>query len=217
MRPFIFTILLVINYSAIAQTINESVPAFIEKDGKYLFYLHGGIVGAQGPNAVSPYYGPYKYQAILDSLAARAFHVISKVRPVDTNEEAYARKMARQIDILHSQGISYDNIFVVGASLGAYITIELAYIMKEEEMNFTLLGLCSDYAVDYYQKYNQQLKGNFLSIFESKDEKHSCEGIFKNQTLSSYQEIRLTMGNGHAFLYQPYTEWIEPLVKWMTK
>jgi hypothetical protein len=33
--------------------------------------------------------------------------------------------------------------------------------------------------------------------------------------MSGYKEIKLSMNNGHGFLYKPYREWVHPLVKWI--
>lgn len=65
--------------SVLSQSANGFLPDNIEPGEHYLFYLHGGIVQQQGVNAVSQYYGAYKYLDILDSLSTRGFNVISEV------------------------------------------------------------------------------------------------------------------------------------------
>jgi len=97
---------------------------------KHVFYLHGGIVQAQGENAVSDLFGPYKYKDILQELCDQGYNVISEVRPKDTREIEYAQLVSKQIDSLQSIRVPMSHIVVVGASLGAYIAMELAIQRK---------------------------------------------------------------------------------------
>jgi len=197
------------------QTITSSLPTEIDSSRSYLFYLHGGIVQDEGIDAVSEYYGAYKYLDILDSLTGRGFHVISERRPKGTLEEEYAEKVMRQIDTLLSNGVSPERILVLGASQGAAITIEAAYRMKSQLIKYVVMGLCSDYWLGYFSKYKDELCGNFLSIYERTDVKGSCDSLFLNlKCKSGYREVALSMGNSHAFLYRPYTEWIEAIMDW---
>ena len=69
------------------QSIGSTVPQEIKLDHYYIFYLHGGIVQAQGPNAISEYYGPYKYQDILEAFKDQGYDVISEVRQKGTVEK----------------------------------------------------------------------------------------------------------------------------------
>ena len=169
-----------------------------------------------GPdNAVSEYYGRYEYQKILDTLASNGFNVIAEVRPKDTKEEEYAAKLKNQIKELIKAGVPQENVTVVGASLGAYIAIETAKILKKKNVKFALLGLCSKYAIGYYAKFKGKLRGDFLSIYEASDEKKSCKTIFTPLNKNAkFNEVQLKMGNSHAFLYKPFDEWVLPLTQW---
>jgi hypothetical protein len=218
MKPVtIFIILLIsITSNTFGQTTSTFVPTKIDTSKSYLFYLHGGIVQEQGANAVSEYFGSYEYQQILDTLSSHGFYVISEVRPKGTGEVEYGEKVARQIDTLLTAGVAPENIALVGASLGAYMTIEAAHKIKNSKIKYALIGLCSDYALELYSKYRDELCGDFLSIYESSDQKGSCETILAEpRCKSGFKEIKLNMGNGHGFLYKPYKEWVHPLVKWI--
>lgn len=212
-------ILLLITISpAEGQTITKSIPPEVSPSQKYLFYLHGGIVQEQGVHAVSRYYGAYKYLDILDTLRSHGYNIISEARPKGTDEVKYAEKVAVQIDSLLNLGVTPENIILVGASLGAYITMETAYLYKHEKISYVVIGLCSEYALNYYSNIGKKLYGNFLSIYESSDQKGSCDNIFREQpAISSYKEIKLNMGIGHGFLYKPYQEWVIPLIKWINE
>jgi hypothetical protein len=217
MKPlFAFILCISFVWPAPGQTVSAFVPERIEPSQRFLFYLHGGIIQEQGINAISPRFGAYEYQKILDTLSRHGFQVISEARPRGTEEVAYARKVARQIDTLISHGVGPENIVVVGASQGAYIAIELARQMKNSRINYAILALCSEYALDYFLKDPAELCGNFLSIYESSDSKCSCHRLLAEQRCKTgYQEIRLEMGNGHGFIYKPYCEWVQPLIKWV--
>ncbi len=192
------------------------VPLNPDVNTQYLFYLHGGVVQAQGLPAVSSYYGKYEYKDIVHKLSEQGFHVISEVRPKDSEEKAYAAKVSAQIDSLIRQGVPNKNISIVGASLGAYITMEVALLRNESKLKYALLGLCSKYAVDLYRIHKMELKGKFYSIYEVSDTKTSCQPLFDSANSESpFEELKLDMGLDHAFLFKPYKEWLIPLTAWI--
>ena len=183
---------------------------------KYLFYLHGGIVQQQGAIAVSKTFGPYLYNDIVDSLRSKGFIVLSEVRPHGTDEKIYAGKIAGQVDSLLKTGVGAGNIVIAGASQGAWIAFEVALLLKNPSLNFVVLGICNNYNMNYFSSYKKQLCGRFLSIYESSDTKQSCDLLLKEMNCKTgYTEVQLDMGLGHGFIFRPYKEWIDPLVKWM--
>lgn len=201
-----------------AQTITESVPEKVGKSRKYLIYLHGGIVQDLGADAVSEDFGKYEYYKILETFKEKGFNVISEVRPKGTEITAYAEKLADRIKLLKMRGVKDKNIVVVGASLGAYMTIEAADLLKLKKVRYVLIGLCSEYAVKRYEKYKGNLLGNFLSIYEQSDQKGTCQTIFEPlHRKSKFKEIKINTGKGHGFLFRPDKEWVEPLVEWIGK
>lgn len=194
------------------------LPKNISISKKYLFYLHGAIVQEMGIEAVSEDFGRYEYIDILEAFTKRGFQVISEVRPKGTDVVRYAEKVSSQIDTLLKKGVKPQNIVVVGASQGAYIAIETSHIIKQSEVKYAILALCNEYNVTLYSKYQHELCGNFLSIYEESDQKKSCDQLLNIPTCNTgYQEIKLTMGNSHGFIFKPYKEWIDPLVKWIDK
>ena len=209
----IFCLILLFDLPADAQTIRLSLPEKIDVSGKWLFYLHGAIVQDQGINAVSKDFGPYKYLDILDTLRSKGFYVISEARPKDTRPEDYAEKISKQIDSLIAAKVSAGNITIVGASSGAAITMQIAMKMKKPEINYVIMGLCWPYSSNDYQ--NKDFCGNFLSIYESSDPHGSCELVFTGRSCALFKEIKLNTGKSHGFLYQPYKEWVDPLVEWI--
>ncbi len=207
---------LVLSLPASGQQISATVPLLPDPDASYVFYLHGGIVNDENRNPTSSYYGKYEYDSILLALANSGFYVISEARLKETKEVDYAKKISKQVDSLLTAGIPLSQISVIGASLGAYIAMELAIIRKQEELKIALLGLCSEYALGYFKQYSNSICGDFLSVYEVSDQKGPCESIFTNQVCTKgFNEIRLDMGIDHAFLYKPYDEWLKPVVTWL--
>lgn len=193
-------------------------PVRIDPDKQYMFYLHGKIIEDQGLPAISPDFGEYEYQAILERLAGNGFVVISEQRTKDTEGVTYARKISSQIKTLIEAGVPARNITVVGASKGGAIAIYVSYFLKDEKVNFVLLAICHP---DYVGELIQDkiiLHGYVLSIFDKTDEyAGSCQKLFsfsEGKGLSKSAELVLDMGKGHGMLYQPLDEWMLPVVQW---
>jgi hypothetical protein len=182
---------------------------------KYLFYLHGAIVQDMGIHAVSKDFGPYKYLDIVDTLKSRGFIVISEARPKDTRAEDYAQKITSQIDSLIAAKIPFENILLVGASAGAGIVMEIALRKKESKLHYVIMGLCWPDTKEQFE--GKALCGNFLSIYEKSDPHGSCKGVFEGKSCPVFKEIQLNMGNSHGFIYQPFREWIDPIIGWFDK
>lgn len=198
------------------QSTSSAIPSNPDTAQTFLFYLHGGIVQEQGVNAVSPYYGKYEYLAILDSLSSKEFYVISEARAKGTEVKDYALKVKKQIDTLLSAGVDAEKIVVVGASLGAYITMEAALQIKHAGIRYVIIGLCSVYARNYFSEFRDAYQGRFLSIYERSDSKGSCLAVFpQNAENLHFEEIELNTGLDHAFLYKPFKAWVRPMVDWI--
>ena len=218
MKSLIFVLLCFASGLNAYSQVSASVPGKVNANSKYLFYLHGGIVQDQGENAVSTYFGPYLYRAILDTLSNRGYHVISERRPKGTKEKDYALVVADQVRKLLLKSVPIENISIVGASQGAWIALETTLVLKNKHIKYALLGICNAYNTNHFMKYQQELCGNFLSIYERSDQKKSCNSLLNNQLCKGgYQEVALNMGNGHGFLYKPYPEWVNPLIAWLAE
>ena len=201
--------------AANGQTVRTNILNDIDTSKTYLFYLHGQIAIEHG-KGISKYFGVYEYQSILDTFASYGYKVISEPRPIDADDEVYTVKVSKQIDTLLKAGINPAKICIVGASLGAYITIDVAIRVKNEKIKYAILGMCEP---GTYKSYiAKELCGNFLSIYEASDPHGSCALLFDDKhCIKSFMEIRLNMNNSHAFLYKPYKEWVHPLINWINK
>jgi Tol biopolymer transport system component len=203
-------------YQADAGSLNLSqlkqAAQTANKNAKYLFYLHGKIVEDQGAKAVSERYGAYEYEKIVEGFRAEGFRVISEVRPKDTDVEKYAEKVAAEVRQLLKDGVAPENITVVGASRGAFITILASTYIKNRNVNFVIIAGCS-VSREFLNLAN--LYGNVLSIYEKSDVTGSCKQVFDDaEGLNKQKEVMLETGLAHGFIYRPMREWLIPTLDW---
>lgn len=112
--------------------------------GRYAIYIHGRIVEDAGRNPTSPEFGPYAYDAILDSLRAAGFTVLSDQRPSGANSEAWADRIAGQVDSLLRQGVAADSITVIGFSKGGWIAILASARLGNPAVSYVFLTTCKE-------------------------------------------------------------------------
>ena len=195
-------------------TILKTPPKTPNTSHTYLFYLHGLIVEFGGIRPKSDEHGYYEYELILDKFAEQGFSVISEAREQDTQVISYAEKVVTEIRGLLESGVPSQNISVVGASKGGVIASYVSLMLQEKEINYVFLaGLFERCLADQ----DLSLYGKILSIHDSSDtlsitpdpffERSSGQGVFK--------KIVVTKGLGHGLIYQPYSDWMEPLVDWI--
>jgi hypothetical protein len=194
-------------------------PESIDPAAKYLFYLHGKIIEDQGIHAVSPDFGEYEYEAILQKIADHGFKVISEQRPKNADGTKYAERVVGQVKDLLNAGVPSANITIVGASKGAAIAVEISHLLENKEVNFVIIGICNPDNLAEFKRNGTSLYGNVLSIYDVADTEYggSCEELFalsEGWGLGRHNEIVLHVGIGHGILYKPLDEWIVPAVEW---
>jgi Tol biopolymer transport system component len=201
----------VLNLTRIKSASKESSKT-INPKAKYLFYLHGKIVEDQGAKAVSERYGAYEYDKIVEGFRAEGFNVVSEPRPKDTDVEKYAEKVAGQVRQLLKDGVAPENITIVGASRGAFITMVTSTFVKNKNVNYVIIAGCG---------MNRQflnlinLYGNVLSIYEKTDTSGNCKAVFDDaEGLNKRKEVMLETGLAHGFIYRPMREWLIPTLDW---
>ena len=185
----------------------RDIPPSVDANAKYLFYLHGRIIEEQGINAVSPTFGAYEYERILQTFVEKGFIVISEPRPKGTEIEKYAAHVARQIKTLLQAGVPPRKITVVGASKGGGIAGATSAQLKNRDINFVLLAACS----------NSELYGNILSIWDYRDDTGAatCNRTYAQAPgVNKHKEAELKLGLGHGLLYRPLKEWVDLVVEW---
>ena len=193
-------------------------PASIDPEAEYLFYLHGRIIEDQGLPAISPDFGEYEYEAILEALQAYNYVVISEQRVANTDGVEYAGRVSGQVMELLAAGVPAEKITVVGASKGAWIAIYVSHLLANDDINYVLLSICHPDTVQEMIQNEITLYGNLLSIYDSGDAlAGSCLELFSfsdGHGIARYDEVVLDIGTGHGILYQPLIEWMLPTVEW---
>ncbi|MGB3210454.1 MAG: hypothetical protein WBB19_07075 [Desulforhopalus sp.] len=194
--------------------ILQDVPENPDCSKYYLFYLHGLIIEEAGIRPKSEEHGYYEYERILEKLSEEGFTVISEARQKGTQIKPYAEKISSQIKKLLANRVPPGNIIVVGASKGGIISAYVSNMLKEKEINYLFLsGLFEKCLIDEDLK----LYGNVLSIHDYADTLSITPApYFQRSTgLGQFQEIVLNLGTGHGLIYQPYREWMDPLLAWL--
>ncbi len=187
------------------------VPSHVDPAAHYLIYVHGKILESQGRHAVSPDFGPYEYDAILETFAKRGFVVVSEVRHEDAGLP-FVHKVASQVRRLLAAGVPAENVTVVGASKGGALTLGVAAELGAPQLSFVVLAGCGPYT----ESLAPRLRGRILSIFDSVDRfTPSCRATFdKAPHLGEHREIVVKLGLDHGLLYRPREEWVGPACAW---
>jgi hypothetical protein len=198
--------------------IVSDVPQRIDTKALYLFYISGYLVEAGNTRPVSPKFGVYEYEQILDALRQGGFVVISEARQQSPEIEPYATKVAGQVRQLLKAGVPPEQITVAGASQGSWIAMLVSTYLENRNVNFVFISGCS--ADEGFLKL-VNLHGNVLLIYEKTDiwpGTRPCNRFRADATgLSEYKEVETNTGQRHGFLYRPMKEWVEPTIEWARK
>ncbi|HEX7295901.1 MAG TPA: hypothetical protein VF251_09140 [Pyrinomonadaceae bacterium] len=194
------------------QSLQHSNAQPIDKVSRYVLYLPGRIVEPENTRPVSPKYGAYEYEQIVQTFKKSGFKVISEARNHDTDVERYAATVADEIRGLLIGGVPAKHITVVGASQGSWIAMLTSTYLKNRDVNFVFLAACS--ADPGFLKL-VDLHGKILSIYERTDLAQSCHEFRKDATgVKAWKEIEVNTGLKHGFLFRPISEWVEPTIAW---
>ena len=184
----------------------------VDNASRYLIYLPGRIVQAGNTRPVSPKFGVYEYDQILDTFKQNGFNVISQARDQDTDVERYEATMADEIRALLKADVPAKHITVVGASQGSWIAMLTSTYLQNRNVNFVLIAACS--ADPAFLKM-VNLHGNVLSIYEKTDLAQSCVQYRRDATgVRDWKEVEVNTGLKHGFLFRPLKEWTDPAIAW---
>ena len=184
----------------------------IDKVSRYLIYLPGRIVQPGNTRPVSPKFGVYEYEQILETFKQSGFKVISQARDQSTDVERYAATVADEIRALLIGGVPAKHITVVGASQGSWIAMLASTYLQNHNVNFVLIAACS--ADPAFLKM-VNLHGNVLSIYEKTDLAQSCVEYRRDATgVRDWKEVEVNTGLKHGFLFRPLKDWTEPTIAW---
>ena len=189
----------------------------------HLFYLHGGLVEQQGLPAFHPRHGRYEYEKIIHAFEEKGFIVHHKVRSLGPPEH-HAEGLARQVRALIQNGVSAQNIVIAGFSKGGVIALMASAKLAEPQIRFVLMAACGEqiFQGNYSRMVEQtgpQLKGKFLSIYDSSDQSaQSCSAFFgRAGGQLQTRETVLHTGLGHGLFFSPKKEWMNIMMPWIQK
>jgi predicted esterase len=212
MKLWLFVFLLAVK-PLYAGDIFAEVPANADPGKIYLIYLHGRIIENAGPRPTHPDFGLYDYPAVLEALASRGAVVISQQRPPKTDMDSYAAVVLAQIAQLIEQGVSAENIVVVGFSKGGGIASRVSALSTRPQLRYVLLAACPNRPAPAML----QLSGHILSLTEQSDTlAASCQALASpHKLLQSFYEIQIATGKRHGAFYQPLPQWLDPVLDWV--
>ena len=186
---------------------------------QHLIYVHGRIV--QVEQSARPFHaerGYYELERILQTFRERGYEVIGGIRPREATVSSAADDLVAQIRRLIAAGARPEEITVVGASMGASITLRASARLGDPAVRFALLGTCL--AADMARVRDEEGKtprGRVLAIREESDDTSTPCAAWNAASTgngATAREIVIKTGQGHGFLYRPMPEWVEPLMEW---
>ena len=159
---------------------------------------------------------------IAQELRNAGFNLTFDLRYADMSDsdalvQAYAAKVADQVNALLAKGVVPEDITVSGYSLGSMTTLVASGLIANPKVNFVLLAGCPvNTAIPVTIDYSK-VKGRVLSITDTKDDKFgSCNGRLPESV--TYKEVVLNSGEGHAVFRLTDEKnlklWKEPLAAW---
>jgi len=191
--------------------IHEAVPTAPDVKARWAFYLHGAIVEREGRHAVSPDFGPYQFDAILEALARRGFEVVAELRRPEAGL-GYADRLIEQVGKLRRAGVPAERIVIVGASRGGHLALRAAARLAHPGLTYVVLAGCGPDLLPLAP----ELRGRVLSIRDDPDRfDPTCAPLFAaSPGLTASREIVLHLGLDHGLLYAPRSEWLDPAAVW---
>jgi hypothetical protein len=192
----------------------EHAPESPDPTARYLFYLHGRIIEVQGPKAVSPDFGAYDYDGILQALAEAGFTVVAEVREDGAGRE-FAVDTARQVRDLLQAGVPPRHVTVVGFSKGGMLAVGVSTLVGSDEVGYVILAGCSP-DERWVSRVAPRVRGRFLSLFDRSDRlSPSCEPLYAAaKQLHDTKEQVFETGLDHGLFYRPRSDWLDQVFAW---
>jgi len=198
---------------SLANTIYSHFPTTVNPDEKYVFYSHGLIVEGDNLMPKDERWGVYDFIAVRKALSDPNYNLIAYHRPEKTDADQFAQKLALDVKKLISAGVKPENITLLGFSRGGEITLLASAKLRIDKINTILLAVCGAFLEEHreYQPF-----GNVSSIYEESDFAGSCQFLTeRNNRVQSIREVSISTGKEHGAFYQPMSEWLQPLKKWL--
>ncbi len=188
-------------------------------EARHLVYVHGRIVQVeQSRRPLHPQFGYYELDSILDTFRGQGFVVHSEIRPQTIDESDAADHLVAEVRKLLDSGVRPDSITVVGASMGASITLLASTRLDQPDVRFAVLGACLTENTRWLDREeHKRPRGRILAIRDASDDLDGPCTAFSDDADARdgliAREIVIDTGLSHGFLYRPLPEWVEPVVQ----
>ena len=187
----------------------------------HVLYVHGWIVqDRQEARPEHPRFGTYDLPAILAVFRRHGDVVTGEIRPRDATVDAAADRLTAQVRELLAAGVPPQRVAVVGASMGAAITLLAAARVGNPDVRYVVLGTCV--AARYgriRRREGRPPTGRILAIREASDtvvrDCPAWDQATSEPAAGTVREIVLHTGLDHGFLYRPLPAWVEPALAWI--
>jgi len=200
---------------AIAGASPYDMPKEMDRNAKYVIFLHNYYVEKNGPD------GDCEYFDLLKMFSEKGYRVVSELRTGKILPCTYAEKVATQVVMLLDAGVPPRQITVAGHSKGGVIALCAASQLKNPELNFVIMAGCEIAPIKKYKMYPDfgALKGRILSIFATSDKvAGSCKEAFSEASGGLAEtEITLVSEKGHKLFFAPEALWVSPTLEWMNR
>ena len=199
----------------LAGTVQNDIPSVVDRNAKFLFYMHGHAIEQGGPRARS-----YQYSSILNGIAKRGFVVIGEERSPVRND-VYADKVAGQVRKLLAAGVPAKNITVAGHSKGGLIAMLVMSNLANTDVAYVNFAGCikgvseSQGYLKFAEHRAPRARGQLLSAYDRSDEVAvSCKQALDRMKGAVVVERVLDIGGGHELFYSPKAQWLDVLQSW---
>ncbi|MCP5049214.1 MAG: hypothetical protein GY940_18740 [bacterium] len=217
----VLTVILFVEPSLAAE-IHGDVPVKVERGQKYLFYLHGAWPEHYGLTRAHPKHGMYRYDRVAETFSKKGFILIFKPRLKPVKVEEYAVKVAGQVRGLMKLGVRAENIYIMGHSKGASITLMAAGLLDLEKLNVIVMAGCGKSGTAWGERFNESvkktagtLKGRFLSLYDAADQlAGTCNEAFSLVPGLKSKETVFKTGKGHGLFFEPRDVWVDAVTEW---
>lgn len=191
--------------SSVSAEVLKEPPENPSKEKKYFFFMHGsGLFGSNEDRARD------NWQDKVHTISGDGFTVITEERHDYDIDLDYATKVSELVNTLIAKGVPEKNIIVGGYSRGSRISLMVADILRNREVNYFLLAGC------YYEdELGSDMKGRILSVYDSGDHLFNSCFSLENKEGITYKEVIVDSGYEHHMGAQVRSDWYEPLMNWL--
>jgi hypothetical protein len=181
--------------------------------GEVVIFLHNAFFEKNKDGQVHKRFGPYDFEGIKAALRNDRT-LIAPERGPDADPQQAADALVEEIKDMIQSGQPPDRIKVIGASKGAFIAQLASAKLEEPEFRWVLVGGCHTKRMS--EGGFPAMTGRVLSIYDTSDQVAGPCAPYKplSAKTRSFEEISISLGEGHGFQFSANAAWITPALDW---